>query len=132
MFVEVGPNVHASGTLSRTYDSTLESLKVKVTVNPFPNKPWFLRVYSTNLLKTLREKKKLLVTSNFSFSHSVFYPFRELYIFFIKFEIVFCKLSQFGRVQNLWFGKGLKVMGFRLILCPLHSSSTRPARVAQW
>ena len=44
-------------------------------INPFPNKPWFLRVCSTCLLKTLREKEKLLVTSNFSFSHSVFYSF---------------------------------------------------------
>ena len=41
-------------------------------LSPFPNKPWFLRVCSTSLLKTLWEKKKLLVTSNFSFSRSVF------------------------------------------------------------
>ena len=41
-------------------------------VNTFPNKPWFLRVCSTSLLKTQWEKEKLLVTSNFSFSHSVF------------------------------------------------------------
>ena len=38
-----------------------------------------LRVCSTSLLKTLLEKEKLLVTSNFFFSHSVFYPFGELY-----------------------------------------------------
>ena len=37
----------------------------------FPNKPWFLRVCTQSLLKTLWEKEKLLVTSNFSFSHSV-------------------------------------------------------------
>ena len=39
--------------------------------------PGFLRVCSTSLLKTktLWGKKKLPVTSNFSFSHSVFYPF---------------------------------------------------------
>ena len=36
--------------------------------NPFPNKPWFLRVCSTRLLKTLWEKEKLLVRRNFSFS----------------------------------------------------------------
>ena len=48
------------------------------SVNPFLNKPWFLRVCSTNLWKTLWEKEKLLVTNNFSFSHSVFYPFVEL------------------------------------------------------
>ena len=77
-------------------------------VNPFPNKPWFLRVCSTSLLKTLWEKEKLLVTSNFSFSHSVFYPFKELSANFIKLKIVICKLFQFGSVRNLLFGKGLK------------------------
>ena len=29
--------------------------------DPFPNKPWFLHVCSTSLLKTLWEKEKLLV-----------------------------------------------------------------------
>ena len=67
-------------------------------LNPFPNKPWFLRVCSTRLLKTLREKEKLLVTSNFSFSHSVFYPFGEHSATFIKFENVVCKVFEFGRV----------------------------------
>ena len=65
-------------------------------VKPFPNKPWFLRVCSTGLLKTLWEKKKLLVTSNFFFSHSVFYPFEEHSAIFIKSEIVVCKPFQFG------------------------------------
>ena len=82
--------------------------------NPFPNKPWFLRVCSTSLLKTLREKEKLLVTSNFSFSHSVFYLFGELSAIFNKLEIVVCKLFQFGRVQNLLFGKGLNWMKMTL------------------
>ena len=48
------------------------------TFNPFPIKPWFLPVCSIRLLKTLWEKEKLLVTSNFSFSHSIFYQFRKL------------------------------------------------------
>ena len=60
--------------------------------------PWSLRVYSTSLLKTLWEKEKLLVTSNFSFSDSVFCLFGELPAISIKFEIVVCKLFQFGRV----------------------------------
>ena len=67
-------------------------------VNPFPYNPWFLHVCSTILL---------LVTSNFSFSHSVFCQFRELSGIFIKFEFVVCKLFPFGRVQNLSSGKGL-------------------------
>ena len=55
-------------------------------INPFPNKPWFLRVCSTSLLKTLWEKEKLVVTSNFSFSHGVFYTFEELFFHFVKSE----------------------------------------------
>ena len=67
--------------------------------NPFQNKPWFLRVYNLNLLKTPWENEKLLVTSNFSFTHSVFYPLtEELCAIFIKFKIVVCKLFQFGNV----------------------------------
>ena len=77
----------------------------KGKVNPFPNKPLFLRVFSTSLLcvGTLWEKEKLIVKSNFSFSHSVFYPFVELSSIFIKFEIVVCKPFQ---VTNCRLGKG--------------------------
>ena len=67
-------------------------------LNSFPNPSWSLRVWSISFLKTRWEKKKLLVTSNFFFSRSVFYPFREPSAIFIKFEIVVCKLFQFGRV----------------------------------
>ena len=73
----------------------------KYKVNPFPKKPWFLCVGSTSLLKTLWEKEKLLVTSNFSFSYNVFYLFGDLSAVFIKFEIVVCKLSQFGSVKSI-------------------------------
>ena len=77
-------------------------IKFKIVVcklfNPFPNKPWFIRVCSISLLKTLWEKEKLLGKSNFSFSHSVFYPFGKLSAILINFEIVVCKLFQFGRL----------------------------------
>ena len=49
--------------------------------NPFPNKPLFLRVCSTSLLKTLWEKEKLLVTSNFSFSQCILPIWRTFYNF---------------------------------------------------
>ena len=78
------------------------------TFNPFPKKAPVLCVCNTSLLKTLWEKKKLLVTSNFSISHSVFYVFGELYVIFVKLEIVVCKLFQFGSVLNISFGKELK------------------------
>ena len=59
-----------------SYQSVNEKKIYSNQFNLFPNKSWFLRVCSTSLLKTLGEKEKLLVTSNISFSHSVFYPFR--------------------------------------------------------
>ena len=43
-------------------------------INPFQNKPWFLRVSSTSLLKTLWEKEKLLVTSIFFLFPQCFLP----------------------------------------------------------
>ena len=55
-------------------------------------------VFAVCLLKTLWEKEKLLMMSNFSSSHSNFYLFSELSAIFIKFKIVVCKLSQFGSV----------------------------------
>ena len=61
-------------------------------MTPF-DAPW-----ETNLLKTLWEKGEIARKSNFSFSHSVFYPFGKLSAIFFKFEIVVCKLFQFGRV----------------------------------
>ena len=61
-------------------------------LNSFPNKLWLLHVCSTNLLKTVLEKEKLLVTSNFPFSHIVIYPFGELFAIVISFETVVCKL----------------------------------------
>ena len=89
-------------------DSEQSDYSNRCRINPFPNKPWFIRVCRTSLLKTLWEKEKLLISNNFSFSHSLLYPFGELSAIFIKFEIVVCKLFQFGRVSNLSFGKGLR------------------------
>ena len=92
--------------------SMMEALNELCTVRmgfyPFPNKPLCLRFCSKSLSKTLWEKEKLLVTSNFSFSRSFFFnPFGELYDILIKHEIVVCKLFQFGRVLNGSFGTGL-------------------------
>ena len=79
MIVETLDNV-LKGSLSRD-DKFVQSYALKavavVRLKPFPNKPWFLRICKSSLLKTLWEKRKLLVTSNFLFSHSMFYPFGE-------------------------------------------------------
>ena len=60
-------------------------------INPFPNKPLLLLACRASVLKTLWEKEKLLVTSNFSFSNSVFYLVGEFTTIFINFKIVVCK-----------------------------------------
>ena len=69
-------------------------------------------------LKTLGEKEKMLVTSIFSFSHNViypFYPFGVLSAIFFKFEIVVCKLFQ---LDNFSFWKGIKNRS-SLVRCPV-------------
>ena len=70
-------------------------------LNPFRNKLWFLRVWSASLLKTLWEKEKLLVTSNFSFSHSVFYMFVKHSAIFINFWN--CRLLTLSVWESLKF-----------------------------
>ena len=72
-------------------DEYIHYKKGNLCINPFPNKPWILRVCSVSLLKTLQEKEKLLIKSNFSFSHSVFYPSGEISAILIKLKIVVCK-----------------------------------------
>ena len=84
-----------------------------LSLKHFPNKPWFLHVSSASLLKTLREKEKLLITSNFSFSLSVFYQFGELSAIFIKLEIVVCKLLSVWK--SLKFGVGERVNSIQLV-----------------
>ena len=74
--------------------------KLMVFFHPFPNKPLFS--CSTSQLKTLQEKEKLLLTSNFSFSRSAFYPFGGLPAIFIKYEFVICKLFQFESLKLVW------------------------------
>ena len=69
-------------------------------INPFPNEPWFLRICSTSLLKTVWGKEKLLVMSNFSFSLSVFYPFAYISVISIT--------NENRRLQTLSVWKCLK------------------------
>ena len=79
-----------------------QNISILHDFNPFPNKPLFLRICSKRLLKTLWEKEKLLVTSNFSFSHSIFYSFGKLSAIFIKLKILVCK--------TLWVWKSLELV----------------------
>ena len=64
-------------------------------------RPWFVRVSNGSLLKTLQEKEKLLVTRNFSFSHSVFYLFGNFSAIFIIFKK--CRLQTISVWRSLKF-----------------------------
>ena len=96
--------------LSFSYNVTTLNCVVKGCVcstqrhfNPFPNKSWFLRVCRTILLKTQREKEKLLVMSNFSFSHSVFYLFGVLSAIFKCNSSPDKKILLFYMIQTVFY-----------------------------
>ena len=57
---------------------------------------------AVQVLKTLLEKEKLLVMSNFNFSHSVFYPLGKLSYIFIKLKIVVDKLFMLEESFVVW------------------------------
>ena len=79
-------------------NTTSESILTNnpIILDPFPQKPSFLRVCCRNLFKTLLKKEKLLVTSKFSFSHTVFYFLEELSAIFIKSRVVVCIANSFS------------------------------------
>ena len=71
-------------------------------INPLENIDLF------NIYSIWKEKKYLIIyvlKRSLTLSHTS--PFVELSAIFISFEIVVCKLFQFGKVENLSFGKGL-------------------------
>ena len=68
-------------------------------LNPFPNKPWFLRVGSKVRLKNTVGKGEIARDEQFLFFPTVFFTdFDNFLPFFIKSETVVCKLFQFSRV----------------------------------
>ena len=72
-------NVRIRRVDNRGYQHLYAAHHVVPALNPFPKKPLFLRVCSTNPLKTLWENENFLVTSSFSFSHCVFNPFEKMF-----------------------------------------------------
>ena len=57
-------------------------------------------------LKTPWEKEKLLLTSNFTFSHRVFYPFDALLAIFTKLKLSSAKSLSLGKSKICRLGKG--------------------------
>ena len=83
---DVGHSWHSPLFQYRMMNVTSYSTFIHISklFNPLPNKPVLLHVCSKSLLKTQWKKEKLLVMSNFSHSHSVFYSFGAIFTIFIK------------------------------------------------
>ena len=72
----------------------------------FPNKPCFLSVCSTGPLKTLWEKDKSLIMSNFSFSHSVFYRLENFLSFSSSLKLLSANSFSLEESKICCLGKG--------------------------
>ena len=93
--------------------STLYQITELFQINRFSNKPWFLCFWHPSLVKTSREKEKLYITSNFSFSYSLekFLPFSSNLILssansfnsegkkFVDWERVTCSCRQQNKID---------------------------------
>ena len=64
----------------------------------FPKQAHVFTCLQYKSLENNVRKGEIANNEQFLFSHSVFYPFGEFPAVFIKFEIVVCKLFQFGNV----------------------------------
>ena len=74
------PSLHWNNGLQEGSPETDNRNTIPITaINLLLDRYSFWRINNWQLLKTLREMKKLLVTSNFFFSHNVFYSTRKLY-----------------------------------------------------
>ena len=72
----------------------------KRSLNPSPHNDDFWRPGGKSLLKTLWEKKKMLVSSIFFFSRNVFHPMEDNFYVFSNVQFVVCKCFQFGQAYN--------------------------------
>ena len=67
--------------LSRSIrDKSNQKVAISGIFNPFPNKPWFLHVFSTSLLKTLWEKGDIARNEQFLLFPTVFSTPKENFL----------------------------------------------------
>ena len=94
-------NIVGKGENARNQHFLLFPHKVFYLINPFPNKPLFLTCLQD---KSWKHCGKLLITSNFSFSQSVFYPLRKLSTIFRQFQNCPCKLFDLeeSKFSSFW------------------------------
>ena len=89
------------------------SLSPSVFFNSLQHNLNFRRPWVRSFLKTLLEKKKMLVTNIFFFSHNVFYIFLNKFQFLCQSCFVICKCFQVGPIQNIDVEQRLKDISCR-------------------
>ena len=74
----------------------------------FPNQIFlgFQRLWKSRLLKILQKKKKMFITSIFSFSHNVFCLFEKNYTVCATLKLSSSKAFNFDKAESLLSGKG--------------------------
>ena len=72
----------------------------KISITPFFHIYSFLHIEENSLWKTLRKKVKLLMLSNFTFFHNVFYAICILKSFKCHISVVVCSFFEFGTVSK--------------------------------
>ena len=69
-----------------------------LSFNPFPNKPWFKRLHN-KFFQNIVEKEEIACNKQFLLFPKCFLQILGTFChFFFIYEIVVCKLFQFGRV----------------------------------
>ena len=96
----------SSDWLNETSNQKFCYFQIQNCFKPLPNKPWFSRVCSTSLLKTQRKKEKFLVTSNFSFSHNVFYTLENFLPFAFSSKLPSANSLSLEKSKICGFGMG--------------------------
>ena len=71
-------------------ERTMRSNVILVNLDPFPHADAFSPPVSDYLLKTLWQKEKLLMMSNFSVCHNVFIFITKIYFHFSEVSHMFC------------------------------------------
>ena len=82
---------HENGSKSQVLPKKVQSKPFGNLFNPFPYKPWFLHVCSTNLLKTLWKKGEIARNEQFLFFPQYFLPIWRVLCHFHQ-------IFHFGRV----------------------------------
>ena len=96
---------------------TADTLKTREMVNPFHTMTPFASL-GKKPIENIVGKGEIACTSNFSFSHIVFYSIKYRNYHFCYISFVVCKCFQFGLVQNLVMWEWVKG------ICPWDTSDT--------